>query len=105
MYSIPCKDCHSSYVGETRQLLEKRICKHKNDENKLNDHTALAVHANELHHNFNFEDTIILAREKNTKRRKIREVIEIRKKKNNLNFKRDSESLSNIYLPVISRCK
>ena len=74
-------------------------------ENKKNDHTALAVHSKTFNHDFKIENSTILARENNTKRRKIREVIEILKCEHNINFKRGSDSLCNSYRPIILKCK
>ena len=31
VYSIPCKDCDMSYVGQTKRKLETRIKEHKRD--------------------------------------------------------------------------
>jgi len=59
---------------------------------KKNDHTALVVDSKMFNHNFKFENATILAHENNTKRRKIREVIEILKCERNINFRRESDS-------------
>ena len=59
--------------------------------------------ATETGHTFDFENTSILAYEGNTKKRKIRKVIEIINEKNSLNFKRDSEKLGAMYAPLFHR--
>jgi len=97
-------------VGETLQHLAKRInqhrydeAKHKIDTNKLvQNGTALAKHAREENHSFNFDKVKILAKESNTKRRKIREVVEIFKHKT-VNFKTDTVNIRDAYGDIIKR--
>ena len=84
------------------QHLEKRLRRHKLDESKLNDETALAVHASLTGHRFNFKNTRILLHENNTRKRKFREIIEILKHKS-VNFKADSSKLGPMYGPIITR--
>lgn len=93
------------YIGETLQYLSKRIYQHKYDVQKQSDETALASHVMETGHLFDFNRPKILASENNTRKRKIREAIEIIKHDNSINFKRDSENLSRAYASVINRIK
>lgn len=102
VYHIPCSECPLSYIGETMQYLSKRLSQHKYDEKKGNDETALAKHAKETGHHFDFEKASILAYEKNNKKRKLREVAEIIKNKNTVNYKRDSEKMDTMYSSVIN---
>lgn len=44
-------------------------------------------------HNINFDNVSIIAKEENRKRRKIREVIEIKKEKKSINFESNSGEL------------
>ena len=44
VYSISCSGCNGSHEGETSQLLGKWLSQHKGDQEKKNDHTALAYH-------------------------------------------------------------
>ena len=60
--------------------------------------TALIFHSKENNHNFNFNSTTILAFESNLKSRKIREVIEIWKMKNSVNFNRDNKVKYQLWL-------
>ena len=53
-------------------------------------------------HHFSFDKASILAYETNTKKRKLREVAEIIKHKNIVNYKRDSEKLATMYTAVIN---
>jgi len=96
VYCIPCGNCSQQYVGETLQHLEKRLRRHKYDQAKGNDETALAVHSKTSGHKFNFDETKILLFESNSRKRKIRKVIEIIKY-NFVNFKSDSARVGSVY--------
>lgn len=110
IYSIPCGDCSGHYVGETCQYLSKRIYQHKYDVRKISkesspnhlEGTALAQHAKITEHNFNFDKVSVLARENNSRKRKLREAIEIMKSKNAVNFKTDTDKLGTMYGTVIA---
>lgn len=101
IYSVPCSDCSGIYVGETEQYLSKRLSSHKSDVRHEKENTALASHAKIQSHSIDFDNVSILAREDNRKRRKIREVVEIIKEKNAVNFKSDSKDLFMFYSHVI----
>ena len=108
VYRIPCRDCFQVYVDETVQHLAKRVYQHKSDEKnykkdlekKRVDGTALAKHARDENHVFDFDGTKILAREGNTTKRRIREVVEIIKN-NTVNFKSDIENFGAMYGHII----
>ena len=34
MYRIKCKDCHSTYIGDTKRKLQSRIIEHMTNKNK-----------------------------------------------------------------------
>ena len=71
VYSVPCNDCEGNYVGETGQLLEKRVAQHKNDIKNKRKSAALCKHATELGHSFDFGNTSILCFENNEKNEKL----------------------------------
>ena len=75
IYKIPCSNCPLSYVGETLQHLSVRFLSIGGMKVNKNDNTALAVHAREFPHKFNFEKISILAYEENIKKRLLREFI------------------------------
>lgn len=101
VYSIPCSDCPQKYIGETRQHLKTRVLQHEKDVRKGSDHTALSSHALETGHKFSFIETKIVGTENNDKKRKILEVVNILKEPNAVNFKTDSQGLSNVYTTLI----
>ena len=69
VYQVPCSNCYGTYIGETCQLLEKRMARHKLDIEKQIDCTALSSHHNSTGHNSNFNDVSILGRASNIKKR------------------------------------
>ena len=78
IYSIPCKDCNEQYIGQTRRTLPERIYQHKNAYKNLDfQKTATINHSIDNNHQIDFESSHILAREKNHKRREIKEAIMI----------------------------
>ena len=99
VYKIPCS-CGLSYVGQTKQWLEKRVYQHKYDckvTNYLNkDHTALAKHHFETSHRFLFEDVEILDTEPVQRKRNVSEMVQIYLN-NTVNLKTDTNNLSNMY--------
>lgn len=60
IYQIPCKDCNSSYIGQTKRHLCTRISEHEKSvkDNLIN--TGLLSHATKNKHNFNFNEAKIL---------------------------------------------
>ena len=102
VYKIPCLDCAGVYVGETMQYLQKRVDAHKYDvRHPEKDSTALAEHSKNLSHRINFDKVSVLGKENNNIRRKIREVIEIMKEKNAVNYKTDSMEIFTFYAHLL----
>ena len=54
VYTIPCKDCSSNYVGQSSRKLETRIAEHQADIRRFNPNSQIAEHANNLDHRFAF---------------------------------------------------
>lgn len=96
-------DCPSTYIGQTKQYLNKRIYNHKYSiNNDVNGETALSKHAKQFNHKFNFDDTKILVKENNYRKRLLLEMVNIKKDKNAINFKTDIENLSFLYNGLLS---
>lgn len=108
IYKIPCNDCNACYIGQTKQYLKNRIRQHSydcNDKNSVKiEKTALADHHFIHNHNFNFEDTIILDKEINGKRRNLSEMVFININ-NTVNKRSDTEGLSKIYSFILDKYK
>lgn len=56
IYQIPCQDCPSVYIGQTRRKLKTRLKEHKNavDNKKPND-SAVAAHTTTSNHSIDWE--------------------------------------------------
>ena len=91
------------------QYLKNRLGQHTSDVKLKNEDTALCSHAVSLQHTFDFKKAMVLAHEENSessKKRKIRETVEIIKDSNTINYKTDSNNnISNMYLPAIRRIR
>ena len=61
IYSIPCKDCHKSYIGETKRKFSTRLKEHqKTVEHKHSQKSALAKHCLRSGHTVSWEASKIL---------------------------------------------
>ncbi|XP_057324626.1 GATA zinc finger domain-containing protein 14-like [Microplitis mediator] len=99
VYKITC-ECGKSYVGQTKQLLHKRVYQHKHDCKPMNilkpQKTALAKHHFDTGHNFNFNNVEILDMESNYLKKNISEMI-CNHLEDTINMKSDTNNLSNLY--------
>lgn len=96
VYKITC-ECGQCYIGQTKQWVKSRIKSHTYDVTKKKTSTALASHATNLGHNFDFDNVTILESEKNLEKRLLLEMIHINCNQNCVNLRTDIEGLSNIY--------
>ena len=71
VYKIDCGNCSKCYVGKTRRTLKIRTKEHAN----LRENSALTLHSKNLGHSFRFGDSSILISESNVRRRKILELL------------------------------
>ncbi|KAI4465283.1 phosphatidylinositol-glycan biosynthesis class f protein-related [Holotrichia oblita] len=80
---VHCKDCNKCYIGQTKQYLKKRIYNHQYTvTHNVTAETALSKHSKDRRHNFDFQNTKILKKENNYKKRLIYEMIYIKKDEN-----------------------
>ena len=119
IYQVPCTNCKQVYIGETARSLGKRISEHKEDVNKnrkkqytraarkesLTEYNKSAItdHANQYNHEPDWEHTKIVARESNTKARKIKEAITIMKTGNNMNRDGGNFTIPPVYHSIIKK--
>ena len=86
IYSIPCKDCDKSYIGETKRKFSTRLKEHqKAVEHKHSQKSALAEHCLRSGHNLSWEASKILRTNANWRNRRILEAWEINTCRNPLN--------------------
>lgn len=100
VYEVPCS-CGKVYIGETGRSINTRLTEHKRHLRLLHPtKSAIAEHAIDTLHDIRFEDTKILANNKNWSTRKIREAIEILKHPNNFN-KDNGYELADTWLSIL----
>ena len=71
VYVIDCNNCNLSYVGETGRQLSTRLIEHSRAISKYDENSAIATHCWEYNHRMNFNDSKIIYKDKNIKRRRV----------------------------------
>ena len=99
VYRVNCKNCDKFYIGETRRTIEKRMKEHKNGANGVQEKVSgLSQHLRQTNHEANFDEVKVLHKERDYKKRKFKEALEIKKYKSNLLNKKDEiQILSNVW--------
>ena len=97
VYSISCGGCNAVYIGQTSQLLKKRLTLHKSDVRLRPERCALARHSHVTGHSFNFDDVKILELENNSFTRSFLEMCHINNHDNAVNSKSDINRLNSFY--------
>ena len=99
VYHIKCANCDHHYVGETARNLETRFKEHTT---RKSTNSTVKEHLEVEGHSCNIEDVIILEKEDNWYRRRVKEAIHIRRLQPTLN--RDSGfELAAAYSTLFSR--
>ena len=65
MYKINCKNCDKKYIGETGRDLRTRITEHKRNIRNEEANSLIYRHTDTTGHDFDFDNTEILATEQN----------------------------------------
>ena len=95
VYRIPCKECSSAYVGQTKRKLKTRVREHMAacdeadlfeavEEDEKND-TGLPLHHLSTGHEFDFDKVEVLDQDSNFQRRLLLESINISLEPNSCN--------------------
>ena len=95
IYSVPCKNCPVSYIGETGRKFGKRIAEHRTEAEKLfmgvktkatrkssqsvTHKSAISEHVVDYNHLINWDEAKIIGKESDRYKRWIKEAIAIRK--------------------------
>lgn len=97
IYKAEC-DCGAVYVGQTKQYLKTRVYQHIHDATKTKDNlSALSSHIKDTKHTVSLDNFSILNKENNTNKRRVMEMILIKKHKNIINKQTDTDFLSTVY--------
>ncbi|XP_053687290.1 uncharacterized protein LOC128736823 [Sabethes cyaneus] len=107
VYSIPCGVCNDKeYIGQTSQMLEKRIKQHKNSIRTSSSITGLTQHTIELGHVFDFSNVHVLERINSEPTRLTAEMLHIKiREQRAVNLQRDAASFSNAYNGLINQIR
>jgi len=95
VYKIDCGNCNLSYIRQTKRHLNTRLKEHKNNINKHdNFQSVVSHHRINNGHDFDLSTPHVLHIESHTQKR---EIVFIKKFKNNINLQKDTENLKDIY--------
>lgn len=106
VYKINCDGCEKCYIGETSQKLSQRMLQHNNDwKNRFHYEkppTALAEHAKDSNHPFDFLNPKILYRSNNKRKLQINEANNILiHDDTTCHFKGDVNNISFVYYDLL----
>jgi len=93
VYKLTCTSCSSTYVGETKRRLQKRIEDHQGNDKK----SIVYLHCRDNDHDMDWSGIRILDRESVWEKRRISEALHIGNSHNSLNRKEDSYKISRVY--------
>ena len=121
IYRVPCKNCSSSYVGETGRKFGLRIKEHKKEvdsfttstqtrafrarESSVTHKSAITDHAVEENHVIDWDKATVLDKNAQRQTRRITEALWISKTPSCMNRDAGSYQLSHIWDQVISRSR
>ena len=95
-------NCDGCYIGQTSQWLKQRVTQHKSDCRLGKNTCALVNHHVSTGHQFNFNEPTILEHENKYNNCLFLEMYHIIKTRNNINYKSDTNQLSNIYNNILA---
>ena len=104
VYKLNCKNCPSTYIGETKRTLLQRVNEHKKDVLKNID-TVVATHCHSNRHEIDWQNVNILDRVGNWSSRILSEMLHIHLEASPLNKKEDTNTLSKLYVYVLDNLK
>jgi len=105
IYKICCKECDSSYVGQTSRKLSTRIKEHKANINRPSEPLSVVSGHRLEGHEFDWDNILILDEEPSYKKRLISEMLHISQQCNGLNVQSDTDLLDKSYIPLIKKCQ
>lgn len=100
VYEFPCV-CGKVYIGQTGQILNKRLCQHKNNIKNKIEKSAVVEHYKKQEHEYNFDKVRVLHKEKNWQKREFLEQAEIYLNHKTINKKADFQSLNFHYRNIL----
>lgn len=101
VYEVPCAECNCVYVGETGQSLEMRLKEHRYAVRTKDARNGIAVHADNHHHEVDWEAAKVILFEEHQTKRKVLESLQINKQTNTTNLD-SGYALSPIWKPLLT---
>lgn len=105
IYKVSCLGCQGCYIGQTSQWLKQRVTQHKSDCRVGKNSCAVVEHCLRTGHQFDYTNIKVLDQETNYKSRLFLEMCHISENENAINFKTDTNKLSNIYCNILQKRK
>ncbi|XP_072021930.1 uncharacterized protein [Amphiura filiformis] len=118
VYSIPCKNCNETYVGETGSKLCKRLEEHRAEADKAcinvrtranrkasqsaTNKSAITDHVLEKDHIIDWEEAKILGKEADTYKRWIKEAVKIRQQGTIMN-RDEGQNLTHVFDDLLKK--
>jgi len=104
---LECKEIFFSQDEiQTKRKLSTRVGGHKKDiTRKTSNHSVITKHRLDSNHDFDWENPIILDKEKQYYRRLISEMINIKTQNNTINLQSNTELLQQSYFKILNRIK
>ena len=81
VHKVDCKNCSNTYVGQTKRLLETRVCEHQKNQNRNQKYfNVLTKHIKNMNneHHMIWENVDVLHKEYNWKKRLFAEMVYIK---------------------------
>lgn len=101
VYKIECSNCDASYVSQTGRRLRTRIKEHMNQINRNADLSVVSLRRLKCDHDFNWYNVKILDYDPGIDKRCISEIVLIKRQKNSINLKSDTDNLNNNYASIL----
>ena len=101
VYEVPCKECHLSYIGETKCTLRVRIGEHKQAVKRGDPRNGIAVHAHQSQHAINWDGVKVKRSVSGYWKRRTTEAIHIRLSEGTMNLDNGLQ-LSTMWSPILN---
>ena len=101
VYEVPCKECHLSYIGETKRNLRVRIGEHKQAVKRGDPRNGIAVYAHQSQHAINWDGAKVKRSVSGYWKRRTTEAIHIRLSEGTMNLD-NSLQLPTMWNPILN---
>lgn len=103
VYKVTCTDCNNVYIGQTSKKLDTRLKQHQQYINSRTPRSALASHALDNSHCFDFSSASVIDYENHRKKRETLEALHIFTTNNTVNLRTDTFTINNSYSVLLQK--